>query len=73
MTCKRLPTAVHVHHGHSSQGLGKFFVRYSLQNRRYFFFLRFSGERGQAQGEREVRDARREGRVSRTSRLPSVA
>ena len=29
----------------------------SLQNRRYFF-LRFSGERGQARGEHEVRDTR---------------
>ena len=37
------------------------------------FFLRFSGERGQARGEREVRSARHtrwEGRVSRTSRSP---
>ena len=29
----------------------------SLQNRRYFFW-RFSGERGQARGEHEVRDTR---------------
>ena len=43
----------------------------SLQNRRYFFW-RFSGERGRARGEHEVRDTREEGRekksrVSRTS------
>ena len=47
-------------------------------NRRHFFFFRFLGERGRAQGEREVRDTRDErgakkilpARVSRTSRSP---
>ena len=40
----------------------------SLQNRRYL--LRFSGERGQARGEREVRDTRDGRGMSRTSRSP---
>ena len=35
-------------------------VNSTLQNRRYF--LHFSGERGQARGEHEVRDAQQEGR-----------